>query len=248
MNPLESTRLGEACSPNSAPTPCATCGSRVAGICAALDMAGLEEISHETRRTAVHPRDVLYHEGDSAQSVVMLMRGVAKLTRQLPDGRQQVLGFRFAGDILGFTTRRSFASDAEMLTDGQVCRISRRDFEGMLARFPATQRRLIELCSQELAETQEQLVTVGRRQAEQRVAAFLITLAEAARRRGLRHDVLDMPMTRAEIGDLLGLALETVSRAFTQLKKRGFVKEPGGHKVELPDIPALAALAEGDLE
>jgi CRP/FNR family transcriptional regulator len=248
VNPVDSTRASETCAPTSGPVACAKCGSRVAGICAALDMAGLEEISHETRRTQVNPRDVLYHEGDSAQSVVMLTRGVAKLTRQMPDGRQQVLGFRFAGDILGFTTRRTFLSDAEMLTEGQVCRISRRDFEGMLARFPATQRRLIELCSQELAETQEQLVTVGRRQAEQRVAAFLITLAEAARRRNQPHDVLDMPMTRAEIGDLLGLALETVSRAFTALKKRGLVKEPGGHKVELPDIPALAALADGDMD
>ncbi|RVT97882.1 Crp/Fnr family transcriptional regulator [Rhodovarius crocodyli] len=234
--------------PQEVPAACANCGGRTAGICAALDTAGLEEISHETRRTAVRPHDMLYHEGDSAQSVVMLMRGVAKLTRQLPNGRQQVVGFRFAGDILGFTTRRSFASDAEMLTEGQVCRISRLDFEGMLARFPATQRRLIDLCSQELAEAQEQLVTVGRRQAEQRVAAFLIALAEAARRRGQSYDVLDMPMTRAEIGDLLGLALETVSRAFTQLKKRGFVKELGRGRVELPDIPALAAMAEGDIE
>ncbi len=245
MNPLDFVS-GAAVVRASTPAACERCGSRVVGVCAALDIAGLDEISHETRRTPVKARESLFREGDPASSIVMLMNGTAKLSRLMPDGRQQVLGFRFSGDIMGFTQGRMYASDAEMLTDGNICRMTRPQLEAMLERFPATQRRLIDLCAQELALTQDQLVTVGRRHAEQRVAAFVLSLAEAARRRGTPPSLFDMPMTRAEIGDLLGLALETVSRAFTALRKRGLVRELGGHKVELPDMAALAALADGD--
>lgn len=231
---------------SAAPAPCARCGSRVAGICASLDIAGLDDMTQETRRTAVTARQTLFRQGDDATHIVMLVHGTAKLYRQMPDGKQQVLGFRFDGDMLGFTTARSFNADAEMLTEGAVCRISRRDFDSMMARYPAMQRRMIDLCAQELATTQEQLVTVGRRQAEQRVASFLLSLAQARRTRGHDPDVFDMPMTRAEIGDLLGLALETVSRTFSGLRRRGLVREPHGDRVELPDAAALQALADGE--
>jgi len=249
VNPLDSADGGaasRAVARAGTPAACSRCGSRIVGVCAALDIAGLDEISHETRRSTVKAREALFHEGDAATSIIMLMSGTAKLSRLMPDGRQQVLGFRFSGDILGFTQSRTHAAGAEMLTEGSICRMTRPQLEAMLERFPATQRRLIDLCAQELALTQDQLVTMGRRHAEQRVAAFLLSLADAARRRGTPLQNLDMPMTRAEIGDLLGLALETVSRAFTALRKRGLVRETGGHRIELPDIAALAALADGE--
>ena len=227
------------------PAPCTRCGSRIAGICAALDIAGLDEMAHEARRSPVVARETLFRDGDPASSIVMLVRGMAKLSRLMPDGRQQVLGFRFAGDVMGFTQGKCHSADAEMLTEGVVCRMTRVQLDAMLARFPAAQRRMMDLCVQELALAQDQLVTVGRRHAEQRVAAFLLSLSVAARRRGERTRQLDMPMTRAEIGDLLGLALETVSRAFTALRKRGLVIESAGHRVELPDLEALALVADG---
>ncbi len=244
MNPLDSIAGGSE-GLRLAPASCSRCGSRVTGICAALDIDGLDEIAYETRRTSVKPRESLYREGDPALSIIMIMTGTAKLSRLMPDGRQQVLGFRFAGDILGFTQDKTHSADADMLTDGQICRMTRPQLDAMLTRFPATQRRLIDMCSKELALTQDQLVTVGRRHAEQRVAAFLLSLSEAARCRKLSPKALDMPMTRAEIGDLLGLALETVSRAFSALRKRGLVQETGGHRIELPDLEALALLADG---
>ena len=243
MNPLDSLS-GQKTAQNAA-APCARCGSRIAGICAALDITGLDEIAHEARRTAVQARETLFREGDPTSAVIMLVSGMAKLSRLMADGRQQVLGFRFAGDIMGFTNGHSHSADAEMLTDGLICRMTRSQLDAMLVRFPSAQRRLMELCVQELALTQDQLVTVGRRHAEQRVAAFLISLSVAARRRAEFTPLLDMPMTRAEIGDLLGLALETVSRAFTALRKRGLVIEHPGHRVELPDLEALALVADG---
>ncbi len=224
---------------------CAACGSRVAGLCRPLDAAALDEVSAESERISLPARHTLFREGETAGKVFTLIDGTAKLTRLLPDGRQQVVGFRFTGDVIGYTTRREYPFDAELLTNAMVCRLDRSRLDGLLRRYPLLERRMLDLCVQELAATQEQLVTVGRRPAEARVAAFLLSLVEAGRRRGQASRVLDMPMTRADIADFLGLTLETVSRAFTAFRKRGWVREPVHQRVELLDLGALAALAEG---
>ena len=245
MNPLDAARrmareaLGEG-------EICGTCGSRVAGLCRPLDAAGLDDVLAEAVQLTHGPRDMLFGEGDKAAHVFTLVQGTAKLTRLLPDGREQVLGFRFAGDVLGYTGAEHYPFAAQLLTTAQVCRLERRRLDGLLRRYPARERRLLDLCVQELAATQEQLVTVGRRTAEARVAAFLLSLAEAGRRRHHPGGVLDMPMTRADIADFLGLTLETVSRTLTAFRRRGWVREPSHGRVELLRREALLELTEGD--
>ena len=191
---------------------CGTCGSRVAGLCRPLDAAVLDEIASESEAIRLPARAALFHEGDPAGRVFTLVEGTAKLTRLLPDGKQQVVGFRFAGDILGYTSRSTYSFDAELLTEARLCRLDRPRLEALLRRHPPMERRMLDLCVQELTATQEQLVNVGRRTAEARVAAFLLSLVEARRRRGMGGRLLDMPMTRGDIADFLGLTLETVSR------------------------------------
>jgi CRP/FNR family transcriptional regulator len=242
VNPLDAARRA----PREADADvCATCGSRVTGMCRPLDAAALDDVAAEADRLVLPARHVLYQEGDRAAHVFTLVEGTAKLTRLLADGRQQVVGFRFSGDILGFTPGPRHPFAAELLTGARLCRIDRPALDGLLRRFPALERRFLDLCVQELAATQEQLVTVGRRPAEARVAAFLISLAEAGRARHRPGAVLDMPMTRADIADFLGLTLETVSRCFTAFRRRGWVREPAHGRVELLDRTALAELAEG---
>jgi CRP/FNR family transcriptional regulator, anaerobic regulatory protein len=230
------------------PRICETCGSRVAGLCRPLDAAALDEVSAEAHRMALPARATVFREGDPAGRVFTLVDGTAKLTRLLPDGRQQVVGFRFAGDVIGYTDRPTYPFDAELLTDARLCRLDRARLDGLLRRYPMLERRLLDLCVQELAATQEQLVTVGRRPAEARVAAFLLTLAEASRRRGGAGRVLEMPMTRADIADFLGLTLETVSRTLSAFRRRGWIREPTHGRVELLDPGTLSALAEGTAE
>lgn len=247
MNPLDAARrmtreaLGEG-------EVCGACGSRVAGLCRPLDAASLDDVLAETEQFALAPRHMLFNEGDRAGHVFTLVHGTAKLTRLLPDGREQVLGFRFAGDVVGYTGADHYPFAAQLLTAGQVCRLDRRKLDGLLRRYPALERRLLDLCMQELAATQDQLVTVGRRTAEARVAAFLLSLAEAGRRRNQAGAVLDMPMTRSDIADFLGLTLETVSRTLTAFRRRGWVREPGHARIELVRRDALMELTEGGAE
>ena len=244
MNPLDAARrmtreaLGEG-------EICGACGSRVAGLCRPLDAASLDDMLAETEQISLSPRHMLFNEGDTARHVFTLVKGTAKLTRLLPDGREQVLGFRFAGDVLGYTGAERYPFSAQLLTPAQLCRLERRKLDELLRRYPALERRLLDLCVQELAATQEQLVTVGRRTAEARVAAFLLSLAEAGQRRQQTAAMLEMPMTRADIADFLGLTLETVSRTLTAFRRRGWVREPSHGRIELLRREALFGLTDG---
>jgi CRP/FNR family transcriptional regulator len=224
---------------------CMTCGSRVAGLCRPLDAASLDDVLAEAQQIELPARETLFEEGGRASHVFTLVQGTAKLTRLMPDGRQQVLGFRFAGDVLGYAGGTHNPFGAELLTPARLCRLERGRLDGLLRRYPALERRFLDLCVQELAQTQEQLVTVGRRTAEGRVAAFLLSLAEAGRRRQQADPVLDMPMTRADIADFLGLTLETVSRTLTAFRRRGWTREPAHGRMELLQRQALVELVEG---
>jgi len=247
VNPLDAARrmtreaLGEG-------EICGTCGSRVAGLCRPLDAASLDDVLGEAEQMTLAPRGMLFNEGDRAGHIFTLVQGTAKLTRLLPDGREQVLGFRFAGDVLGYTGADRYPFAAQLLTPAHVCRLERRRLDGLLRRYPALERRLLDLCVQELAATQEQLVTVGRRTAEARVAAFLLSLAEAGRRRQVVGVVLEMPMTRSDIADFLGLTLETVSRTLTAFRRRGWVREPAHGRIEILKRDALTELTDGCAE
>jgi CRP/FNR family transcriptional regulator len=224
---------------------CETCGSRVAGLCRPLDIAALEDMSGESDQMTMPARATVFREGDPAGKVFTLIDGIAKLTRLLPDGKQQVVGFRYPGDIIGYTAKDTYPFDAELLTEARLCRLERGRMANLLKRYPTLESRLLDLCVQELAATQEQLVTVGRRTAEARVAAFVMSLVAARRRRGAVGRMLEMPMTRADIADFLGLTLETVSRTLTSFRKRGWIREPAHQRLELINVAALTALAEG---
>jgi CRP/FNR family transcriptional regulator len=226
-------------------TVCASCGSRVTGLCRPLDAAALDDLLAETDHFLVPARATLFREGDRANHVFTLMQGTAKLTRLLADGREQVLGFRFSGDIMGYAATDTYPFAAQTLTPAKVCRLDRGRFDALMRRLPGLERRFLDLCVQELSQTQDQLVSVGRRTAEARFAGFLLHLDEASRQRNQPGRVLDMPMTRADIADFLGLTLETVSRSFTAFRRRGWLREPSHGRLELLQPEALRELAEG---
>lgn len=245
MNPFDATR-GAGAAVAQSQEICARCGSRVTGVCRPLDAAALDDVASESDQMSLPARATLFREGDPATRAFNIMDGTVKLTRLLPDGRQQVVGFRFAGDIIGYTTGKTYPFDAELLTQGQFCRIERPKLDKLLRTYPTLERRLLDLCLEELAQTQEHVVTVGRRTAESRVAAFVLGIVEAQRRRGPLPAEIAMPMTRADIADFLGLTLETVSRTLTSFRKRGLIEEPSHQRLRVVKMGELMQLAEGE--
>jgi CRP/FNR family transcriptional regulator len=245
MHPLDATRaLMEGLGSDAG--ICVKCGARSVGLCAPLDSAALDDMAGESERLQLAARAAVFHQGDPARYVYTLTDGVARLIRVLPDGRQAAIGFRFAGDILGYSPSEEHAFGAEMLTPGTVCRIDRRRLEQLFRRYPAMERRFLDLCVKELAESQDHILALGRFSAEERVAAFLVSLVEAQERRGRAGPVFDLPATRADIGEFLGLTLETVSRAISLFRKRGWIRLHRHGGIELVNRAALVALASGE--
>jgi len=206
----------------------------------------LDDFASDSQRFRLPTKSNLFREGDPATRAYVLVECVVKLSRLLRDGKQQVVGFRFAGDILGYGAGKTYPFDAELLTEGHLCRIERSRLDALMRLYPQMERRLLDLCLKELSNTQEQLVTIGRRSAEARVASFLLGLAEVHRLRGAKADELPLPMTRSDIGDFLGLTLETVSRSFAGFKRQKLIAEPGQHRLRILDTAALLRLTEGE--
>ncbi|MES2712888.1 MAG: Crp/Fnr family transcriptional regulator [Pseudomonadota bacterium] len=227
------------------PGSCEGCEARRTGVCASLAPDILAEVSDAGERVVFAPREAIFRQGERASQIYILHNGTARLTKLLPDGRQASVGFRFGGDAVGLSPEAEHHLGAEALTELVACRINQDDLSNLFQRHPALQSRLMQLCTRELATTQEQLVALARFSAEERVAAFLLSLAEARDRRGHPGPVYDLAATRADIGELLGLTLETVSRTLSKFRRRGWTRPAGSHAVELLDRKALAHSAFG---
>ncbi len=232
---LRMSRVAEA----STRCACATCPLRISFSCAACEHDGLSEIS---RRVQLEAKATVFEEGAPAHCVWILADGAVLLSKLLHDGRRQVVGLAFPGDFLGLPLQSTNSFTAKALTPSTLCRFDRTRFISILDRAPGLMRRVFDTCSHELTLAQEHMLLLGRRSAEEKVAAFLLGLrARWAPLQGLSARV-DLPMTRQDIGDYLGLTLETVSRTMTKLAQRKIIAViPDG--VRILDAERLARVA-----
>jgi CRP/FNR family transcriptional regulator len=204
-------------------TPCSTCAARHFSICAPVPEAELPHFFDMTTRVHIEPRRALFSEGDTAQHVFNITSGTVCLSKTLADGRRQITGFLSEGDFIGLAHGDTCAYTAESLTSVEACRFPRERFERYMAEHPQVERRLLQIASTELAAAQDQMLLLGRKTAIERVASFLLRLSEKAVAHGRPGNPIALPMSRGEIGDYLGLTLETVSRTMTQLRRSGAI-------------------------
>jgi CRP/FNR family transcriptional regulator len=223
--------------------PCAKCGARDLSICGSLsgdDFHRFTELMHEV---SFHAGATLFLEGEPAYHVFNVTAGTIKLVKLLPDGRRQITGFLSVGDFLGLGHDKSYSYSAEAVTDVRLCRFARERLDGLLDELPTLQHCLFERASKELAAAQDQMLLLGRKTAVERVASFLLAEAGRAERQGGAADEFQLPMARNDIADYLGLTSETVSRAFTKLKREGYISLPQGQLVRIQRRDALGELA-----
>lgn len=226
--------------------PCSACAVRFLTVCDALDAADLDRLAEIVQTVTIEAGDVLFDEAEPASAMYNVTQGTLKLYKLLPDGRRQITGFLTTGDFLGLSVEDSYAYTAQAVTDATLCRFPRAKLEHLLADFPKLQRRLFALAANELAAAQDQMLLLGRKTAREKICSFLVGLADKAARRGLPSNPVDVPMTRSDIADYLGLTTETVSRTFTQLKASQVIQLIGGNKVRLIDAMNVEALADGE--
>ena len=173
------------------------------------------------------------------------MKGVVKLTKGLEDGRQQVVGLQFAPDFLGRLFARESTVNAEAASDVELCVVPKSALEAMIAETPALEHRLMQQTLRELDDARDWMVTLGRKTAGEKVASFLLLIAlHADPERDANAPVtFELPLSRSDIADFLGLTIETVSRQITKLKAEGVIRLEGLRGVEVPDVERLREMA-----
>jgi len=230
-------------------TKCDHCDSRAHNVCGAMRVADLEHLSAIALTLTIPDGHGFIDEGSSAEHFFNVTAGTAKIFKQLPDGRRLITGFAGPGHFLGLAHTGSYAFSAEALGDVRLCRYPRDKLRALLAEYPAMEARLLDIASNELVAAQEQMLLLGRKQAHERLASFLLSRSAAVQRDEpeavVMIDTVALPMSRADIADFLGLTVETVSRNFSRLRRDGVIGTPGRAQVTIRDYAALSALAGG---
>lgn len=224
------------------PVVCRSCEARHQGICGALSPEQLLSLSKQTTRKTLPPGTSILNDSDEIRTYSNIMSGVAKLTKTLPDGRQQIVGLQFAPDLIGRPFKTESAIDAEAATDLTVCAFPKTALDRMIKETPELEHRLLEQALNELDEARQWMVTLGRKTASEKVASFLWLIATHANPGNVNAGktvVFDLPLTRADIADFLGLTIETVSRQITKLRKENVITIENNRHVTVHDLARL---------
>jgi CRP-like cAMP-binding protein len=185
----------------------------------------------------------LFHEGDTAHYYYKVVSGAVRSCRLLTDGRRHVGDFFLPGDLIGFHSLEIHGFTAEAVNESTLVRYERRRVEALMARSPRVGKCLLNRMCSELSEARSRMVMLGRMTAQERIANFLLRMADRGGR--AEPDSITLPMTRTDIGDYLGLTTETVCRTLAQLKSAGVIEAPSPHNVRLLQRATLARLAQG---
>ncbi len=222
---------------------CSACAVRSLSICAALDRADLAAFERVARHIHLAPNETLFTAGQTVSSVHNLTAGVARLYRLLPDGRRQVIGFALPGDFLGTAPSDRYTYSVDAVGPVSACRLSLEAFAQFMEQRPHLLVRINEFVTHQLTLAQDQMVLLGRRTAEEKVAAFLVGWRERLRRSGVDQQTTALPMSRQDIADFLGLTIETVSRTLTRFEREKLliIVVGGVRLLDLTRVEALAA-------
>lgn len=232
---------------------CSVCSIRHHAVCGALTDAELTRLNQISRRRMFAAGQIIMTDEDQADFFANVVSGVIKLAKTLADGRQQIVGLLFAPDFVGRAYSDQNPYFAEAATDVELCCFPRDSFEAILKDHSGLEHRLFERTLDELDSAREWMVLLGRKTAEEKVASLLLLIARRALMTGCPHSApasalqFDLPLTRADMADYLGLTIETVSRQITRLRTKGAIKLVDTHNFLVPDIAALADLSGQEL-
>lgn len=228
---------------------CDTCVVRNSAICSALDKQELNALNDIGRRRVLREGESLIWEGDDSVLVANVIEGILKLSTGTEDGREQIVGVVYPSDFIGRPFGAKSRHSVTALTDARVCVFARADFDRFASDHPKLGHKLLQRTLSELDRTRGWMLLLARKSAEEKIATFLLEMSDRLVEPGCEVpstaalDRFDLPFSRQQVGDILGLTIETVSRQMTKLKREGVIALPTRRTVEIVDRPALEALA-----
>jgi CRP/FNR family transcriptional regulator, nitrogen fixation regulation protein len=180
----------------------------------------------------------IFGEDEPAEYLYRVVSGAVRMMRFSSDGRRQILAFHLPGDTFGAETGEAHSCSAEAVNAVEVVMVRRSLLEKMAQENTQAARRWLEMTSKDLRSAQDHALILGRKGAGERVAAFLIRFAD----RFTGGQNIDLPMSRADIADYLGLTIETVSRAFTEMERLHAIDLPSSRHVVMRNRSTLLQL------
>jgi len=224
---------------------CSNC--RLSSLCLPLalksdDIEKLDDIIQ--RGKPLQKGEHIYQEGNAFSSVYAVRSGAVKAYRVTDDGREQVTGFYFPGEILGMDgiSKNTHACSARALETSAVCEIPFSSLEELSTSLPGLQRHFFQLMSREITEDQQLITLLSKNTAEERIAALMLSISSRNARRKLSATNFRLPMSRIDIGNYLGLTVETVSRVFSRLQKLEILNV-SNKEISILDINGLQDIA-----
>lgn len=184
--------------------------------------------------------------GDLCTHIYRVEAGAMSLHRIMPDGRRQILGFAYPGDLVGLGASAEHRFNAQAIEPTRLRCLRRSLIDSITRVDPEFGRELYNALSLELAAAHDLLLSTAQRSATERVATFLLAMSRRNQRHNRSAILINLPMTRADIGDFLGITIETVSRTFTKLRQLDIIDLAQSTSVRILDIEELERLAEGE--
>ena len=219
---------------------CATCAVRDRAACAVLSPEERESMARAGRHRRLKRGELLFAAGDEDAACATLINGALKVSAIDEEGTERILALVHPAGFIGELFSPFAHHDVVALADSELCVFARNDMERAVERHPALAQALLRRSQEDLLQSRELLALSGRRSATAKVAGFLMGLAEAASDSSCHAArEFELPLTRGEIAGMLGLTIETVSRAITKFEREGLIRRKGARGIELVDPARL---------
>ena len=192
------------------------------------------------RKRPIHKGEELFQDGQRMQSLYAIRSGTFKTFTVNESGEEQITGFHLAGDLLGFDAiaATEHPSFAKALETSMVCEIPYTTLDSLSNTMPKLKKQILRMMSSEIKTDQEMLTLLNRKNAEQRLATFISSLSARYQARGLSAKEFRLTMTRSDIGNYIGLTVETISRLLNRFHKSGII-QVDGKLITILDIDKL---------
>ncbi len=229
---------------------CGDCPVKHQSFCGGLCEQDLARLNQAGRRHKLHRGDTLCWAGEDSSLCANVLDGVLKVVAVTPDGREQTVGLHHRADFVGNPYGEVSEYTVTAVTDTNVCIFPRSSFERMLGESKDLETQILKRTLTALSEARTRILTLMNRSAEAKVAGFILELADRAGATAAQATpdgpvTFDLPLTRSEMAEVLGLTIETVSRQVNGLKAEGILGLPGVRSVTIRDRAALRRRALG---
>lgn len=224
---------------------CSTCS--LSSLCLPIaiendDLDALDQIIKRGR--PIQKGELLFKQGDEVHAVYAIRTGAVKTYTVAPSGEEQITGFNLATELVGLSgyNQDAYPLTAKALETTTVCELPLDQLENLCDEIPGLRKQIMRTMSGEIRQDQQMMLQLSKRSADERLAYFLLELSNRFERRGFSPKAFRLSMSRVDISNYLGLAVETVSRIFTRFQKNGLIATEG-KEVTLLDLDELNALA-----